>query len=262
MKKLFRNLFIGLTILLVSAFAISLFQVLTAPILKNTDLDKLSLLFNPKDYPKNYHPGIFNKYSICSDIYCWSHYYFSPLFPHLFKPKLITSVNVFHLFKDIYKDIPYKGHTLRRDPIYNVYWIDDYGPFKVDLAQVNRETLTVKYSLRPFVQNVDDPRKISSVTWPTTISDDVFVIEPHQIINSKEKNPKIVAYREGNVIIIKDYYESGSEFSVLSGSVSFENIPSGEYDVIYIKNEYGIPNTQGTYSETKDIVGFTKYHKK
>ena len=115
-----------LVVMLALLFAKTLYQILTAPTIKAVDLEQIALFFNSNEYPDRYNKDIWEKYSKCADMFCWSHYTLSPLFPHFFEIEWTIDVSVFHLYEDKLKNSPYQGHSIKKDRVYNVYWIDDY----------------------------------------------------------------------------------------------------------------------------------------
>ncbi len=239
----------------------TLYQVLTAPTIKAVDLEQIVLFFNPDEYTDRYNKGVWEKNSKCADLFCWSYYVVSPLFPHFIEVDRVMGANIFHLFKEELSNSPYKGHSIRQDRIYNVYWIDDFGPFKIKITGSQHESILTEVETRPYDRNNDNPRQINTVSWDTSLSRDTYTISPHLIIHSEGKIPEIVAYKVGNKIVVKDVFEYGGTWTVISGKVALNNIPPGDYEILYISNEYGIPNTHGNTSDNRDIVGYTKFTK-
>ena len=250
-----------LVAILALLFAKTLYQVLTAPTIKAVDLEQIALFFNPDEYSGRYNKGVWEKYSKCAGLFCWSYYTLSPLFPHFIEVNWVMGANIFHLFKEELGNSPYKGHSIRRDRIYNIYWIDDYGPFKINITKSQHESVPTEVKIRPYDRNTDNPRMINDISWDTSLSRDTYIISPHLIIHREGKSPEIVAYKDGNKIVVKDVFEYGGTWTVISGEIALNHLPPGDYEILYISNENGIPNTDAGTSDTIDIVGYTKFSK-
>jgi hypothetical protein len=258
---MFGKLAIILLAVLALLFSKPIYQVVSAPTIEVSNIEELALFFNSEEHRDQYHKDIWEKFSKCAGMFCWSYYTFSPIFPHLLEVEWVMDVNIFHLFEEKLNNSPYKGHSVKRDRIYNVYWIDDYGPFKLNITNSPNEMVPVEQEIRPYVKGSEDPHIINDISWSTSLSEDRYVISPHLVAHRENKSPEITAYRYGNIIVVKDVFDNGSTWTVISGSVALNHLPPGNYEILYISNENDIPNTDGGTSSNWDIVSYTKFTK-